>query len=57
MKDKAVEDIDIEIDNFDLGSKPELDIICNMIFLLPLEYDTVIEVIEEEGLEEELAIS
>lgn len=54
MKDKVVEDVDMEIDKFNLGSEPKLDIICNMIFVFPLEYDTVTKVSEEEGLKEEL---
>lgn len=41
MKDKVVKDIDIETYNFDSGSEPELDIICNMIFVIHLEYNTV----------------
>lgn len=43
--------------DFDFGSERELDVICNMISVLPLEYDTITEVTEEEdGLVEEMAI-
>ena len=45
----------MEIDNFDSRYELELDIICNMIYVPPLEYDTVTKVIEEEVLDEELA--
>lgn len=41
--------------NFDSGLEGELDIICNMIYVLLVEYDTVTEVIEEEdGFAEEM---
>lgn len=53
-KDKIVEDADMKTNNFGSGSKSELDIICNMIFVFPLESDTVKEVIKEKGLDEEL---
>lgn len=53
--DKEVEDTEMETNKFDSGSEPELDIIDNMIFVLPLEYDTVTKVIEEEGIDEELS--
>lgn len=54
-KYKAFEDDDMETNNFDSGSEPKLDIICNMISMLPLEYDTITTVFEEEGLDEELS--
>lgn len=51
------QDEDMATRDFDYSSEPELDIICNMIYVLPIEYDTIIEVIEEEdnGFVEELA--
>lgn len=36
-------------DDFYFFSEPELDIICDIISLLPFKYDTITEVIEEEG--------
>lgn len=32
---------DMVTSDFDFGSEPDLDIICNMISILPIEYDTV----------------
>lgn len=51
------QDEDLIIDDFDSGSEPELDIICNMISILPIEYDTTTTENKEEGngLAEELA--
>lgn len=41
--------------DFDSRSEGELDIICNMISVLPVEYDRVTEVTEEEdGFSEEM---
>lgn len=34
--------------DFDYGLEDELDIICNMISVLPLEYDTIIKATKEE---------
>lgn len=34
--------------DFHSGSEDDLDIICNMIFVLQLEYDTFIELTKEE---------
>lgn len=42
---KAVEDAEMEINNFDSGSELELYIIYNMIFVFPFEYNTVTKVI------------
>lgn len=53
--DKVVEGAEVETNDFDLGSEPKLDIICNMIYVFPLKYDIVTEVIEEEAINEELA--
>lgn len=39
-KDKVVEDVDLKTDDLDSRSEPKLDIICNMISVFPLEYDT-----------------
>lgn len=44
-KDKMGEDIDMNTYNFDPGYEPQLDIICIIISVLPVEYDTVMEVI------------
>lgn len=45
----------MEMESFDSCSREELDIICNMISVLPVEYDQVTEVTEyESGLPEEL---
>lgn len=44
----------METYNFDSGSEPELDIIYNMIYMFPLEYDTVTKVIKKEGLGEDI---
>lgn len=41
-------DEEIASNDFDYGLEGELDIICNMIYVIPLEYDTVTEVTEEE---------
>lgn len=51
------EDEDMEIGDFNSGSEDELDIICNMIYVLPIEFIQVTKVIEEDdsGLAEELA--
>lgn len=35
------EDDDMLTDNFDYGSEGEPDILCNMIFALPIEYDQI----------------
>lgn len=40
------EDDDILNDNFDSRSEGGLDIICNMIFVLPIEFDQVVAVTE-----------
>lgn len=45
MKNK---DDDMLTDDFDSGLEGELDIICNMIFVLPIEFDQINEVIKEE---------
>lgn len=34
--------------DFDSGLKDDMDIICNVIFMLPLEYDTITKVTKEE---------
>lgn len=51
------QDEDLAIDDFNSGSEPKLDIICNMISILPIEYDTTTKENKEEGngLAEELA--
>lgn len=58
-KEQATHDLDEDMttDNFNFGSEPELDIICNMIYMLPIEHDSVIEVTKDEdsGLAKELA--
>lgn len=41
-------DKEIGSNNFDSGSEDDLDIISNMISVLPLEYDVVTKVTEEE---------
>lgn len=43
-----IEDDDMHTDNFDSGLKGELDIICNIVFVLPIEFDQITEVTEEE---------
>lgn len=55
-KDKAIKYANMETNNFDSGSEPGIDIICNMIYVFPLEYYTIMEVFEEESLDKELAI-
>src|ERR1044072_9231265 len=50
-KDKkpvSTEDDDILIDNCDSGFDDELDIICNVVSVLPIEFDKVSEVTEDE---------
>lgn len=42
------EDDDILTGNFDYGSEGELDIICNMIFVIPIEFDQITKVTEDE---------
>lgn len=42
------EEDDMLTDNFNHGSESGLDIICNMISILPIEYDQTTEVMEEE---------
>lgn len=39
--------VEMASNDFDSRSKGELDIICNMLFVFPLEYDIVTEVTEE----------
>lgn len=34
-------------DNFEVGFDDELNIICNVVFVLPIEFNKVNEVIEE----------
>lgn len=46
-KAKMDEDEEMASDDFDSGSESGLSVICNMIYVLSLEYDTVIEVFEE----------
>lgn len=41
-------DEEMTSNDFDYESEDELDIICNMIPVLPLEYDTIVEATEEE---------
>lgn len=49
-------DVEMVSNDFDFGLEGELDIICNMIFVMQLEYDTFIEVTEmEDGFAEEMA--
>lgn len=38
------EDEDMVSNDFDSGSKDDMDTICNMISVFPLEYDTITEV-------------
>lgn len=42
------DDKEMASNEFDSGSEDDLDIICNMIFVVPLEYNTITEVTEEE---------
>lgn len=50
-------DEEMDKNEFDSGSEDELDIICNMISMLPFEYDTISEVAEkEDGLAKEMVI-
>lgn len=42
------EDEDMLTNNFDSSLEDELDIICNMITILPIEYDSVTEVAKED---------
>lgn len=41
LKAKIGEDEEMESNDFDSGSEHGLDILCNMIFVLPLKYDTI----------------
>lgn len=43
------EDDEILIDNFDYGSKNDSDVICNVVSVLLIEYNTITEVIGEEN--------
>lgn len=49
-KPKAIicEDEEMASNDFESGLEHELDIICNMIYMLLLEYDTVTKVTEDE---------
>lgn len=42
------EDNEILTDNLNSGSEGELDIICNMVFVLPIEFDHITKVTKEE---------
>lgn len=47
---------DMLTDNFDTDSEPSLDITCNVVSMLPREYDQVMEVEEpEDTIEAEMA--
>lgn len=49
------EDEEMTSNNFDSGSEDNLDIIYNMISVLPFEHDTITDISEEEyGLAEEM---
>lgn len=39
--------------NFDYGSEDHFDVLCNMVFVLPKDYDCVTKVDEPEDCEEE----
>lgn len=41
-------DKDLATNDFDSSYEPVIDIICSMIFVLPIGYDTTTEVTEEE---------
>lgn len=43
------EDDDMLTDNFEYGLEDELDIICNVVSILLIEFDTITEVTEEEN--------
>lgn len=42
--DQATTKDDMLTDDFHTDSKPSLDITCNMVFVLPREYDQVMEI-------------
>src|ERR1044072_8432895 len=44
----STEDTDMLTDNFDSESEDDLHIICNVVYILPAEYDMISEVMEEE---------
>lgn len=44
----SCKDDEMLTDNFDSRSEGKLDIICNIVFVLPIEYETVIGVEKEE---------
>lgn len=56
LKAKIGVDEEMVSNDFDYGSEHDFDLICNMIYVLPLMYDTLSKLIEEEGgLAEEMA--
>lgn len=56
LKAKIGVDEEIVSNDFDYGQEHDFDLICNMIYVLPLMYDTLSKVIKEEcGLAEEMA--
>lgn len=48
LNTKMGEDKETTSNDFDSNSEDDLDIICNMIFMLPLEYDIISKVTEDE---------
>lgn len=40
-------------DSFDSGSEDDFDVLCNVVFVLPKEYDCVTKVVEPDDCEEE----
>src|ERR1044072_4199455 len=44
----STEDTDMMTDNFDSESEDELHIICNVVSILPAEYDKVSEIMDNE---------
>src|ERR1044072_4293331 len=44
----STEDTDMLTDNFDSESEDDLHIICNVVSILPAEYDMISEIMEEE---------
>lgn len=46
--DQATTEDDMLTDDFDTYSKPSLDITCNVVSMLPREYDQIMEVEEPE---------
>lgn len=51
-EDEQENEDDLITNNFDSGTEGDFDVLHNVVFVLPYEYDRVTEVVEKEDYEE-----